>query len=102
MCPVWAETSTARLRAVAYRTRPENCHRRLPALLVRMATGSDEDHQSLRPRSYQPRSAGLSDGQHERLLLRFERTGPDRHLERGLDQVVNPAFAAFLLLISPN
>src|SRR5713226_8593941 len=102
MRPLRAKARAARLRAFAYRTRPENCNRRLPAMLVRMATGSDADHQSLRPRSYQPRSAGLSDGQHERLLLRFERAGPDRHVERGLDQVVNPARAAFLLLISQN
>src|SRR5437764_11324757 len=83
------EALRPRLRAAADRTGTKDWRRSLPALLVRMAAGADAHHQSLRPRPYQSRRAGVFDGQHERVLLWLERaTGADRYDEGRIDQVV--------------
>src|SRR6185503_8281596 len=91
MCPLWAEKAAARLRAPADGLGTESRSRDLPALLVRVATGANANHQPLRSGCYEPGSPNLPHGQHEGLFLRWKRAGPNRYFERRLDQVVMPA-----------
>src|SRR6266516_6582379 len=94
MRPLRTEALRPGLRATADRIRTKDRSRSLPGLLGRVVANADTHHQSLWPGPHESRRAGVSGGQHERILLRFKRAaGANRHHERRIDQVVNYQFA---------
>src|ERR1044072_9111924 len=98
MHTLWREAPGPAVRAVSQRARPAHRGGNLPAVLERLAAKADTNHQSLRPRSNEPRCPNLPVRQHQGLSLRRRpKNRGNRHDEGGNSEVVASCLVMLIL-----